>query len=258
MINNNHKNSACGFSDELVSYLYDEATDIEKTIFKAHLDNCSICADELSSFSGVHFSINDWKQKEFVSLKTPIIDIPYQKHEKPTIEVSGIKVSWLSGLRDLFALSPRAWSMTTASVVVLAVCVGIALFVVNSRNSTDIAGTDKTKSKPMFSPTAEKTPPPSNTNVIENVSPDKQVKPNIEPKSTEPEVAGTNGANSNNNRVVKVSNNQRPSQRPENVRKNNETNNKNKNIPIEIKTIEDDEEDNTLRLAEMFDEIDTK
>ncbi|MEP6902125.1 MAG: hypothetical protein ABJA66_10270 [Actinomycetota bacterium] len=256
MLNGNHKNSGCGFSEKLISYLYNESVGTEKVEFEAHLKKCSGCADEFADFSGVHFSINDWKLKEFALLETPIIEIPYEKHEKP-VEVSSLKGSWLSGLRNLFALSP-AWSLATASLVVLVVCVGIGLMILNSRQPNEVAGTDKNQSKPTISPTAEKTPPQSNTNVIENNSPNKQPKPIDAPKPSQPEVAVSNSTNSTNNRVVKVSTgNQRPIQKPGNIR-NNEVKDTNKNQKIQQKAVEDDEEDNTLRLAELFDEIDTK
>jgi len=257
-MNNNHKNSNCGFAEELVSYLYGETGGAENTAFEAHLQTCAGCAEELEAFSGVHFSINDWKLKEFANLATPSIEIPYEKAEKP-VEVSIVSGSWWSVLRDLFSVSPRGWSLATASFAVLAVAVGIALFALNIRKDKDVAESN-TKSKPVIMPTVERTPEQSNANANQNNQPDRESKPLTEPKTPQPELAAT-APDPKNSRVVKVSNNPRPVQKVENpnVQRNNEVKRiKNKNdVPPKI-VVDDDEEDNTLRLAELFDEIDTK
>ncbi len=260
MLNGNHKNSGCGFSEALISYLYNESAGTEKVEFEAHLKKCSRCADEFAAFSGVHFSINDWKSKEFAVLETPIIEIPYEKTEKSAevVKVASATGSWLSGLRNFFSLSPRAWSLATAAIAVM-VLAGIALFALNSRQNNDIASKDKNNVKPVISPTVENTPPSTKSNSNENNSSNKQTKPFVEPKSVTPEVAESNGTNTTNNRVVKISNTKRPSQKPENVRQNNNVKTPNKNVNNPPKgVIEDEDEDNTLRLAEIFDEIDTK
>jgi hypothetical protein len=250
MINNNHKNSNCGFSEELVSYLYGETASAENAAFEKHLSGCSACAEELEAFSGVHFSINDWKLKEFANLATPSIEIPYEKAEK-TLEVTNIAGSWLSALlRDKFSLSPRGWSLATASFAVLAVAIGIALFALNFRKNNEVA--ESNKNNPVVVPTVEKTTEPANSNANQNKQTNREVKSPNEPKSLQPEVATTTTPELKNTRVVKASNNPRPQPKVENanVQKNNE-------VAPKI-VVEEDDEDNTLRLAELFDEIDTK
>ena len=134
MMSNNHKNEGCGFAEELVSYLYGETNTADGAAFEAHLDDCAVCADELKAFSGVHFSITDWKAKEFDTLVTPIIEIPYEK----TVETKDETAGWLAGLRSLFSLTP-GWSLAAASVAILAVFVGIVLFAMNSRRDNQLA-----------------------------------------------------------------------------------------------------------------------
>ncbi len=252
MMNNNHKKSGCGFSEQLVSYLYGETVGAEITAFEAHLNVCSVCAAELEAFSGVQFSINDWKLNEFANLAMPSIEIPYQKAENQA-EVSSVKGSWLSALRELFSLSPRGWSLATASLAVLAVCALIALFALNSRKDNDVAESNKTN--PLALPTVEKTTPETITNSNANNQPEKVVKPSSEPKS---EVAVA--PNTKDNRVVKTSNNSRSTQKVDaNSPKNNEQKRTNKNNEVAPKiAVDDEEEDKSLRLAELFDEIDTK
>ncbi len=257
MINNNHKNSGCGNAEKLVSYLYGENGAAETTTFEAHLQTCSVCSDELEAFSGVQFSINDWKLKEFAQMETPIIQIPYEKVGKASNnhEVSGVTVSWLSGLRKYFSLSP-AWSLATASFAILAVCAGIALIVLNSDKSNDVAGTN---TKPVAVPTVQKTTSPTNENSNQNISPDKEEKPLNAQKTPPTEVAVA--PDTKNNLVVKTPINQRLPQKAETPKlpKNNNIVKRDNNNKIEVppKMIEEDEEDDTLRLAELFEEIDT-
>lgn len=260
MMNNNHKNSGCGYAEQMVSYLYGETGAAETRDFETHLGSCSICADELEAFSVVQFSINDWKLQEFADLKTPLIEIPYEKagNEANQREVSGVTASWLSGLRNLFSLSP-AWSLATASFAVLAVFGFFALIVLNPDKSNDVAGTNK-NTKPVTVPTVEKTTVPETANTNQNRSPERDIKPLNEQKTPPPEIAVA--PDTKNTRVIKTTNkNQRQTQRIEstNLPKNNnmvKRDNKNK-TEIPPKMIEDDEEDDTLRLAELFEEIDT-
>src|SRR5687768_16484654 len=133
MMNNNHKNSGCGYADQLVSYLYGETGSAENPAFEIHLETCSICSDELEAFSSVQFSINDWKTKEFSHLETPVIKIPYENpgslNNRP--DTTNVNESWLSGLRSLFSLNP-SWSLATASFAVLAVFAGFGFIAFNS------------------------------------------------------------------------------------------------------------------------------
>ena len=254
-MNNNHKNSGCGKASELVSYLYGETGEAENPEFEKHLASCSICADELAAFSGVKFSINDWKLKDFDSLQTPVIEIPYPTAPNKQ-EVSSLEVSWLAGLRKLFSFSP-SWSLATAAMAILVVCIGIILFASNSPNSNDRAGTVK-NSMSQVSPTVEKSPERSNANSTQNKLPDTESQPFNKPQAPQPEL--TVQPDNKNKRPVKTANTPNRTQKAEttNLPKNEDVkrDNKKKN-EIPPKIFDEEEEDDTLRLAEMLEEIDT-
>jgi hypothetical protein len=258
MLNNNHKNSDCGYGEALVSYLYGEATERETATLKAHLESCRACADEMAAFSGVHLAIDDWKLKDFAMLATPAIEIPYEKAENPTA-ASSVRASWLPAfLRGLFStLSPRGWTLATASLAVLAVCTGIVLFALNSRTREDIAGNEK-NSKPTVVPTAEKSPEQSSVVTNRNTNPEKEINPSNEQKARQPEVV-VSKSESENKRVVKAVNNPRSTPKVDNTPQTRDLKRNNKNnTELAPKAIPDEEEDDTLRLAELFEEIDTK
>jgi hypothetical protein len=250
MLNGHHKISDCGFGEQLVSYLYNEINGAEKSNFEMHLRNCAACADEFAAFSGVHYSINDWKLKDFSMLETPLIEVPSKINRfVETPELSENKSSWLSGLRRLFSLSPRAWSLATASFAILAVCVGIVFFVINHQK-VDLVSQNNKKPIPSVSPTIEQPKVISTSETPENPP-----KPIVQPKNPTTDIVKDD---SKTTRSVKVIDNSRQPKKVENadVRKNNEP--KINNQTKAPKVVIEDEEDNSLRLAEMFDEIDTK
>jgi hypothetical protein len=245
MLNNNHKNKDCEYGEALVSYLYGEANAGERAALEAHLDDCAACAGELEAFSGVHFSINDWKAMEFDRLETPFIEIPYEKAEK-RVESSVAASSWIAELRGFFSLSP-VWSLATASLAVAAVAVGLIFYAARSPKLNEVTHTSL---QTQISPT-----PSSNVN--QNSSPDKVVKPIKEPESPKPEtVVDTKQKKSS---VVKTTTNQRQPRNAEttNTQKNKDVKDNKNNNRVPPGVIQDEEEDNTLRLAEIFDEIDT-
>ena len=248
MINNNHKKSGCGFEEELVSYIYGETDAASKAKFEAHLAACSLCADELAAFSGVHFAIGDWKASEFSALASPVIEIPYPP------KAAAVKESRLPAfLRDLFSsFSPRALSLATACVALLAFAFGAVLLLRNSPTVNHVAEANKVnRTAPV--PTVEKTPETANVN--------SDGTPRIEQQKTDrskPQPETVAQPETKNNRAVKVA--QRPAPRTENANTPKSTDAKR---PIKNKTtpeqaIPDDEEDDTLRLAELFEEIETR
>jgi hypothetical protein len=252
MISNNHKKSGCGFAEELVSYLYGEMSAAENAGFEKHLAACSVCADELDAFSGVQFSINDWKIKDFANLQTPLIEIPYPVAAKNP-ETGTVETSWLAGIRKLF--SPP-WSLAAGSFAALAVCVGIFLYVSKSPQKNDVA-INNNNTKIAVSPTVEKSPVVSNSNEKPgNVPEPKPLDKPIDKPQTELAVEN----DPKNKPVVKTTNTTRRAEKAEtsNLPKTNEAqrNNKKKD-EVPPKIYEEDEEDDTLRLAEMFEEIDT-
>jgi hypothetical protein len=246
MLNNNHHNPSCAFAEQIVSYLYGEAGTKEKAAFHVHLNSCSNCADELAGFGFVRSSIVEWKKEEFSNLETPSIKIPYP------IAVSTEKQSWVTELRKLFALSP-AWSTALA---VAAVCVGLTLLVFNFSNSNEVAEDNNKPMESVVLPIVEmqvEQPKESISDETANQTPmDKQSKPS----EIAPRVAPKN-------RIIKATNNptknnsvEQNSNNVANVRKIKDDKNtlavQKQRVP-KLNNLEE-EEDNSLRLADLFTE----
>ena len=85
----------CGKKELLLSYLYDEANQHERTDFAAHLTACSSCDRELQAFQGVRQELSTWQ-------------IPFVPH----IEVITPR-SATDALREFFRLLPGWFKVTS-------------------------------------------------------------------------------------------------------------------------------------------------
>jgi hypothetical protein len=135
--NNNYKNSSCAFAEQIVSYLYGEANAQEKTLFESHLNSCAACAEEFAGFSVIRSSIVEWRNEEFLSLETPLPEIPYEKarHNYNLESGSSISRSWLTAFRELFTMSPALTA--SASLALIVFCIGIVFFAAKSSNNIE-------------------------------------------------------------------------------------------------------------------------
>ncbi len=278
-MSNNHHNSQCSFAEDLVSYLYGEINSAEKSKFENHLDKCSSCDEELAAFGYVRSSINDWRDEDFLVLETPEIAIPVFEKQQ-TIDNSIISSNsrlWFGGLRNLFSLSP-AWATGTGAFAALAVFIGLTLVFINSSKNSDltesknpvnstesIANTEKiAENNQIISENKEEIenkkdqPEPI---FVEKNSPEKvEIPSKSENLSPEKAVVTVSEKITKTNRNTK---NQKPSETSVAEKDRNNSNNKSnnsavKNVPKLSNLAEEDENDDSLRLADLFDEVGSK
>ena len=53
----------CARAEDLVAYLYNEATRDEAKDFEAHLHHCASCRTELAAFGGVREALGEWRMQ---------------------------------------------------------------------------------------------------------------------------------------------------------------------------------------------------
>ena len=278
MLDSNHNNSNCEFAAETVAYLYGEIEAREKIEFETHLQSCSGCSEELAGFGLIRSSIFEWKD-EFSALKTPAFNLPIEKAQKfsEMVSVSTRKNLWLDNLRELLSFSP---SRAFAAFAALIFCAGSTIFVFNfsgDSNNGEIAESEFNKNvAPVISPTIERQIKQSDE--IENARENSSGKP-LEPqeqniKKSEREAIEPTQANAPvvKEAVVKVSSNPRktvvdnkpsPNSNDSSEKEKVSYKENRKASPVKAqnapKLIDDEEtEDDSVRLADLFDEIDTK
>jgi len=233
-------NKGCGLSDDIVAYIYDELSESERTSFETHLVDCTDCTDEFAGISDARFAMFEWHKEEFVPLSTPEMVIPYPAERKAVF--AGI----FSGIRGLLTLSGWPSAVAVAAGIILAIGLGFVLFDA-VRITPQVA-----EVKPAVS---EK---PKAATVLEPEEPDAEVAKNaITPKArnTDPEpVPVTAKAADKDLKAVKsVMRDRRPR-----FAKTLTASTKAMPTPITRKppalTAFEDEDDNSLRLADLFDE----
>ena len=265
MLNNNHKNSTCTFAEPLISYLYGEIGVAEKAEFEAHLGNCSSCGNELAEFGFARSAVQEWKINEFDVLPTPAFAIP--SNSAKTRLIVETKRSWLENFKGFFTFRP---ALAMSALAVLIVFAGIALFTVSFTDNINLAGRIDNKNAIVtaVTPTIEKVDKPPTQLADKNPAQvdNKSTAPfTLKPKNMSAAVSGKKSSAPIDS-ILKVSVNapknnsgnaaplpdikpaERPGRKLLSARKSK--------VPSLTET--EETEDNSVRLADLFDELDTK
>lgn len=248
MTNDNIHQNSCQYAEELVSYLYDEIGSVEKSRFEAHIISCSSCADELADFSMVRSSIVEWRDAEFTPLAVPEIRLPAPAVSSTRENLASD--SLLARFRAIFSLSP-AWAGAGAAAALL-ICAGLFFVAVNIQHAPETARVEnKEKIEIASSPTRENAA--VQTEIAGNVQ------TTVAEESSEPPIpAAKENKEKSENAPIKVSQTvtAAKSKKPvadKNVRSTKPVSRKsNQSPPPTLMADEDEFEDNSLRLSDIF------
>lgn len=255
MFDKNGHNPSCGFAGDIISYLYDEIDSAEKLKFESHLAGCKVCGAELAAFEGVRSSVIDWRREEFGWLPTPQIVIPYEiAEEAPTIIEVAPRSTILTDFKRLFSFAP--WPPAFTAFGALVVLAGLAFFAasyINSKQGVDLADNRNA----IVSPTVDPGKAPvkdeiARTNTNTASSPEQA---SVTPKNVTPENAPQKIS------VVTTTPKDKNVAAPKDPKNSNKPGEKNtspeKRAAPSLNNYTEDE-DTTLRLADLFEEIDTR
>lgn len=274
MKNFNHQNQNCTFAEEIVSYLYDEIPANRKAVFEKHLAGCDACAVEIAEFSGIRFSIGEWRKAEFERLPTPLIEIP-----RPTETVAATAGkssdvrSWLETLRRSFSFG---WTPAAAALAVLVLGAGLMYFNFNLSAGSEYAGLEnKNAAAPVKLP--ETAPPtletPGEQTIVKRQMPtrsnDSAETATAAPKESRAETAKVESAPAEiPAKIVKASApkpvDSRPVTEPVSPKNGKAPINRRQNVnpvrnqPAPTLNAFEEDEDESLRLADLFAEIETR
>jgi hypothetical protein len=140
----NNERPICHRAEDLVAYLYNEASETDAQDFADHAEQCDACRSELAVFRQVHESILLWRNEalgafspvsEPADLARPTSSVELVQHER--------KLSALQALREFFSVSPL-WLRGATAFAALLLCV-LALVVVSrsSRRPAQVAKNDE-------------------------------------------------------------------------------------------------------------------
>lgn len=136
---NINERPVCHRAEDMVTYLYGEASEADGRDFAAHLELCDACRVEFGAFRQVHNSILDWRNEAlgsaFLSASVPaqaeVARAHFVQRER--------KLSALAALREFFTVSPL-WLRVATGFAALLLCVLAGLTVFRSLKQTPTQG----------------------------------------------------------------------------------------------------------------------
>lgn len=139
---NINERPVCHRAEDLVTYLYGEASEADAKDFAGHLQQCDACRTEFGVFQQVHDSILLWRNEALgsvlspaaVSVESTVDSTQFVRHER--------KLTALAALREFFSVSPL-WLRAATGFAALLLCVLGVLAISRSWNRpVQIASTD--------------------------------------------------------------------------------------------------------------------
>jgi hypothetical protein len=212
----------CTHGGDMLAYLYDEMPSADRDRFELHLSDCGTCIDDFAELSQSRYPVYEWKQTEFDPLSTPQVVIPYGE----------ATASWFDKVRGAFTFSPRFAFGGVAALVLAAVVTAFVLF---AGPSGEIAQSVEPSPSPTRAAVVSPNVADPTNETTEVSAPERTITPRVEKAS------------------VPVSSRQSP--RPAKAKLVTPTTKKSERVPV-YSTV-DDEEDDSLRLADIFAELDT-
>jgi anti-sigma factor RsiW len=137
--------SSCAKAEELVAYLYNEASEREAKEFESHMRACASCEAELTAFGHVRSSIAVWRNQALgsVEFKASADEIT------PATELrkaSPRRASAMTAIREFFALSP-VWLRAATALASLAICALVVWAAVRALESPRVLLVEKVVEK---------------------------------------------------------------------------------------------------------------
>jgi len=143
---NVNERPVCHRAEELVTYLYGEANEVDAKDFAGHLQQCDACGSEFGVFQQMHESILTWRNEALgatfstapVSVESTVEAAQFVKHER--------KLSALAAVREFFNVSPL-WLRAATAFATLLVCVLAVFLISRSGNRPVQIATGDTETK---------------------------------------------------------------------------------------------------------------
>ena len=111
----------CHRAEDLVTYLYGEATIEEARDFSGHMQQCNACRAEFDLFNQVHESIVTWRNEALGPIALPLPAREEIVDVAPEIVQHGRRLPAVAALREFFTVSPL-WLRGATAFAALLLC----------------------------------------------------------------------------------------------------------------------------------------
>lgn len=236
MMQNGDRPTTCDKANVIPEYIYQELSEKGRVEMERHIVECAGCSAELAGMENAHLAVMQWRNEAFAGLPTPKFVIPYG--ESTSVPSDAAKSGWLTSIRELFDGSPvLRWGGGLAALSAVALIVFLGSPMLRVRNEPSF-GVDVVSVKKQENPE----------------------KPGVEPSSKRPDETMLNGDQRRENVPAAArshsgsSLNRKGSSQAAHVASAF----KRVNRPLrKLPSLDDvaDEDDNSLRLSELFDQI---
>jgi len=112
----------CHRAEDLVTYLYGEASEVDSRDFADHLQQCDACRVEFGIFQQVHDSILVWRNEALGSTFSPAAVVSETAVDSAQFVRHKRNLSALEALREFFSVSPL-WLRAATACAALLLCV---------------------------------------------------------------------------------------------------------------------------------------
>ncbi len=137
---NGNERPICHRAEDLVTYLYGEATAEEARDFAGHMQQCDACRAEFNVFNQVHESIVTWRNEALGPIASPAPAREDISVVSPAIVQHGRRLPAFAALREFFSVSPL-WLRGATAFAALLLCALLVFAVTRmSRQPTQPVG----------------------------------------------------------------------------------------------------------------------
>jgi hypothetical protein len=119
---NMNERPVCHRAEDLVTYLYGEASEVDSRDFADHLQHCDACRVEFGVFRQVHDSILVWRNEALGSTFSPAAVVSETAVDSAQFVQHERKLSAFAALREFFSVSPL-WLRAATACAALLLCV---------------------------------------------------------------------------------------------------------------------------------------
>src|SRR5713226_5730246 len=129
----------CHRAEDLVTYLYGEASQADALDFANHLQRCDACRSEFAIFNQVHDSILVWRTEALGSSFSPTVALAESAVDSSQFVRHERKLSALAALREFFSVSPLWLRGATAFAALLLCVLGLVVVSRSWKQSAPVA-----------------------------------------------------------------------------------------------------------------------
>ncbi|HEX8888209.1 MAG TPA: zf-HC2 domain-containing protein [Pyrinomonadaceae bacterium] len=118
----------CARAEDLVAYLYGEATRGDARDFEKHMEQCASCRTEIKAFGNVREAVTEWRQAALGTIRSQAFETNVALIAEPKKAGVSRKLSAFAAIREFFTLSPM-WMRAATAVVAIVFCALAAITV---------------------------------------------------------------------------------------------------------------------------------